>query len=56
METIEAVPEGTEYYNDAIVFKVYESLRRTGLSDDACKSAVNQMMSDGIVFRKKSEV
>lgn len=48
------IPEDTEYYNEETLFKVYESLRRSGLSDSACRSAVNQMQNDGILFRERT--
>lgn len=45
----------SETHNDNTMLKVYNSLRRAGLSDQQVNDAVNQMQNDGILFREMTD-
>jgi hypothetical protein len=54
MASEEETPAGTEFHNENTLFKVNESLRKSGLDDCACRIAVNTMQNAGILFREIS--
>lgn len=46
--------ERPEFYNDGTMFKVYQALRRAGLSEPQALNAINEMQNDGILFRERA--
>lgn len=43
-------------FTEATLFKVYEALRKSGLSEDQVRDGISEMQNAGILFRERVEV
>ena len=46
---------GAENQDSGALMRIFESLRRSGLTIGACRSAINQMLKDGVTFKERDD-
>jgi hypothetical protein len=46
---------GAENQDSGALMRIFDSLRRSGLTIGACRSAINQMLKDGVTFKERDD-
>lgn len=44
-----------EHFTEGTLFKVYKALRATGLTEEQAERVINELQSQGILFRERGD-